>query len=576
LSLKKNLPHLKLNVKNSNYLHPMLTHKDVIMKNIEGLVLYTDGGARPNPGVTGIGCHGYRYQLLIDDNKFSVPKNSITTTRGYLPKIHNIKLDKDVWQHIKSYNPNKIISTDDAKVVEMASLIAYQVDWNNYPEDDHAKILETMMSQQMAIVVKPIEYYDLYGSDRGSESNNAAEVDALYYALTSIVPIYEENHIKFLQIMPDSEYLIRGATEWSETWVKYDWKKNGREVKNRRQWERLLETINKLKVIKGLSLTFEWVKGHLNFVGNVYADALASMGILNSDPTELTVSLTKTPSIEYWKLSSDRHPLLCYRKLYFNSQNYNQTGVYCLTNNKIDGDDDGRRLADTTYCIARLYEPSSIISAIHRRMMDESDTINTICTLDLDVVYKGEVFTFLTRYGSLALNRHNQDRMSLSFASNRISVVNEKYPVGTAINTIKNFNDLDAVRTLTERYLEHKCEGISYDTVVVDVTDTFYITSEVKKKTVTKLKPEYKPGFTKLTIAFTLPLDEPKEVSLPILMGTDLPPRNNMAKYADNQPKVYLVCWQVDIISFRYGFYVKTNEGDAIFTNQYANVKYII
>ena len=129
---------------------------------------------------------------------------------------------------------------------------------------------------------------------------------------------------------------------------------------------------------------------------------------------------------------------------------------------------------------------------------------------------------------------------------------------------------------MAERYLECGCEGINHDTVVIDVTNSFYATREVKKKVVTKLKPEYKPGFTKLTINFTLPLDEPKEVSLPIFMGTDLPPRNNMAKYADNQPKVYLVCWQVDIISFKYGFYIKTNEGDIIITNQYANVKYMI
>jgi hypothetical protein len=49
----------------------------------EGIVLYTDGAARPNPGKTGWGAHGYRYTTHYDGSKV-LSGRYVTTESGYI------------------------------------------------------------------------------------------------------------------------------------------------------------------------------------------------------------------------------------------------------------------------------------------------------------------------------------------------------------------------------------------------------------------------------------------------------------------------------------------------------------
>lgn len=68
-----------------------------------------------------------------------------------------------------------------------------------------------------------------------------------------------------VRLVSDSEYVIKGITEWMPGWKRRAWKK----VKNRDLWERLDQARDKHQV------RWEWVRGHNGDAMNERADKLA-------------------------------------------------------------------------------------------------------------------------------------------------------------------------------------------------------------------------------------------------------------------------------------------------------------
>lgn len=82
-----------------------------------------------------------------------------------------------------------------------------------------------------------------------------------------------------VRVVTDSQYVVKGITEWIHGWIRKRWKgASGKTVKNRDLWERLysLTQIHRVE--------WEWVKGHDGHPENELADALAREAIsgLNS------------------------------------------------------------------------------------------------------------------------------------------------------------------------------------------------------------------------------------------------------------------------------------------------------
>lgn len=72
----------------------------------------------------------------------------------------------------------------------------------------------------------------------------------------------------------DSQYLVKGMTEWIEGWQRKGWKNSKKEeVANRDLWERLLE-LTKIHQVEWL-----WVKGHAGHQENERCDELARLAI---------------------------------------------------------------------------------------------------------------------------------------------------------------------------------------------------------------------------------------------------------------------------------------------------------
>jgi ribonuclease HI len=77
-------------------------------------------------------------------------------------------------------------------------------------------------------------------------------------------------------IVSDSQYCVKGASEWVYGWQKNGWKTAQKQpVKNQSLWEEII------KLTKIVGCGFQWVKGHSGDPGNELADQWAVAGRLS-------------------------------------------------------------------------------------------------------------------------------------------------------------------------------------------------------------------------------------------------------------------------------------------------------
>jgi ribonuclease HI len=102
----------------------------------------------------------------------------------------------------------------------------------------------------------------------GDTTNNRMEMTAAITALESLKRPCR------VRLTTDSQYLVKGMTEWLPGWVRKRWINSKREpVLNRDLWERLLE-LSKVHSIQWL-----WVRGHAGHAENERCDELARKAI---------------------------------------------------------------------------------------------------------------------------------------------------------------------------------------------------------------------------------------------------------------------------------------------------------
>lgn len=104
------------------------------------------------------------------------------------------------------------------------------------------------------------------GSMVGS-TNNRMEMTAVIQALKWL----KQCDIAEARIVSDSQYVLRGITEWSPKWVRFNWMTADRKpVANRDLWEELLA------LTEGLTLEYEHVRGHQGHPQNELVDTLCT------------------------------------------------------------------------------------------------------------------------------------------------------------------------------------------------------------------------------------------------------------------------------------------------------------
>lgn len=108
---------------------------------------------------------------------------------------------------------------------------------------------------------------ELYAGEKQT-TNNRMEMMAAIMALESLTRSCK------VTLNTDSQYLLKGITEWLANWKRRGWKTAAKKpVKNDDLWRRLDAAISKHDI------NWVWVKGHSGNPGNELADQLANKAI---------------------------------------------------------------------------------------------------------------------------------------------------------------------------------------------------------------------------------------------------------------------------------------------------------
>ena len=110
---------------------------------------------------------------------------------------------------------------------------------------------------------------ELFGGELGT-TNNRMEMTAVIEALSALKRPCQ------VTLYIDSQYVLKGATEWLRGWKAKGWRTAAKEpVKNVDLWQK----IDTLLTSGGHTIDWTWVRGHTGDVGNERADALANKGV---------------------------------------------------------------------------------------------------------------------------------------------------------------------------------------------------------------------------------------------------------------------------------------------------------
>lgn len=103
----------------------------------------------------------------------------------------------------------------------------------------------------------------LSGGQRDT-TNNRMELTAVIKGLESI------GKPSSVTVVTDSQYLVKGMTEWIDNWLAKNWKTaNKKPVKNVELWQQLLEQSSRHRI------DWQWIQGHSGHIENEQCDAMA-------------------------------------------------------------------------------------------------------------------------------------------------------------------------------------------------------------------------------------------------------------------------------------------------------------
>ncbi|MDS4020511.1 MAG: ribonuclease HI [Candidatus Competibacter sp.] len=104
-------------------------------------------------------------------------------------------------------------------------------------------------------------------------TNNRMELLAVIHGLEAL------KRPARVRIFTDSQYVMKGITEWLPAWKRRGWKTVDRQpVKNADLWQRLETALTPHRV------EWEWVRGHSGVADNERVDQLARAAIVRASP----------------------------------------------------------------------------------------------------------------------------------------------------------------------------------------------------------------------------------------------------------------------------------------------------
>jgi ribonuclease HI len=143
--------------------------------------------------------------------------------------------------------------------------------------------------------------HELGGRDSAT-TNNRMEMQA---AISALEFFASTNQTQPCVLYTDSEYLIKGITQWVKGWKKKGWKTAaGKDVLNKDLWEKLDSIDRQVQAQTKIPVSWQHVRGHSGNVGNERCDTIAR-GFSSGQPPQLRQrsTIASSPSAQN---SSDR------------------------------------------------------------------------------------------------------------------------------------------------------------------------------------------------------------------------------------------------------------------------------
>lgn len=110
-----------------------------------------------------------------------------------------------------------------------------------------------------------IERRDVYLSEPDTTNNRMA----LAGAIATLETLSRKGRRLRVLMISDSQYLVKGMSEWVPGWIQRGWRRKGGEIENLELWQSLVEAA------RAHDLHWRWVRGHKGHVKNEYANDLA-------------------------------------------------------------------------------------------------------------------------------------------------------------------------------------------------------------------------------------------------------------------------------------------------------------
>lgn len=413
--------------------------------------------------------------------------------------------------------------------------------------------------------VTVVKYIDGCGSLVPESTNNEAEIVALLQALK----IATRTGVRNLHLILDSKYALQGATEWLTKWKNNNWyRSDGNEVTNVSVWKEIDQYLQGLASLE-TTITWQWVKGHSDSLGNTVADGNASRGVIaglkGKKLSDLRLSEPKT----YWKADPDRHAFISEPHWFFFTkskaiQNLDD-GYFAYYHGKYeDIDQVGKRISDRCYSVAHLQKPCNALEMIR-------DYQNFICHSHYDIpvvaaiqnVFNPRVYNDLNESDNMYIRADGpKDEL---FAYDNTPLTEVLKPANQAFNA---FLEMDLLHDMLGRYRRGDLTGYT----LTDITDIIYEAVESKNKTTRKFKLENDATSLKVDVNYDVG-NGIKQSRLALTLGIDLPRRNTLSALADSDAKIHVITWKESNIAFRYAIIIQAGNDFGIWAGVYSNIK---
>ncbi len=119
--------------------------------------------------------------------------------------------------------------------------------------------------EHLSVATERITRWDYWISEPGTTNNRMA----LHSAIEAFRVISRKGGRFRVLFTSDSQYLVKGMTEWVHGWAGRGWRRTGGAIENLALWQTLVEAATAHRV------QWQWVKGHAGHPQNEYANDLA-------------------------------------------------------------------------------------------------------------------------------------------------------------------------------------------------------------------------------------------------------------------------------------------------------------